>query len=150
MSIVCMTAKGTASATVGAALLAALCLGGCSTTAGIEANGKTAWNQDGKPELSTKVVINNSSLAGDVEIVDMKSSLAGNLMIAQVSLRSTGRGELPLQYRFAWYDAQGMELNAATGGWNPLTIYGRESKMIRGVAPDPRAHEFKLKLREAE
>jgi len=72
------------------------------------------------------------------------------MMKAQVSLRSRDRDTVSIQYRFDWFDAQGMEINANTGAWKPLIIYGRESRTIQGVAPDPRAHEFKLKIREPE
>lgn len=133
-----------------AGMLAALSAGGCSTTSGIEATGKKAWNQEGAPELSKNIVINNSSLAGDVEVVDVKSAMAGNLMKAQVTLRSKDRDTIPIQYKFDWYDAQGMEIVANTGAWKPFLVYGRETKTIQGVAPDPRAHEFKLKIREKD
>lgn len=131
-------------------MLTALCSGGCSTTAGIETGGKKSWNQEGAPELNKNVVINNRSLAGDIEIVDLKSAMAGNLMKAQVSLRSKDRDTVPIQYKFDWYDTQGMEIGANTGAWKPFLVNGRETKTIQGVAPDPRAHEFKLKIREPD
>lgn len=131
-------------------LLAALCSGGCSTTAGIEATGKTVWNQDGAPELNKQVIINNRSLAKDIEVSDMKSALAGDLMRAQVSLRSRDRDTVNIQYRFAWFDPQGMEIGANTGAWKPFIVYGRETRTIQGVAPDPRAREFKLQIREPD
>lgn len=131
-------------------LSAALCLGGCATTAGIEASGKRDWNQEGAPELRRKVVINNSSLAGDIVVVDMKNAMAGDLLKAQVSLRSRDRDTLPIQYRFEWLDADGVEIAAGSGAWKPFLIYGRETRTIQGVAPDPRAHEFRLKIREPD
>ena len=131
-------------------MVAAFCAGGCSTTAGIEATGKKTWNQEGAPELSKNVVFNNRSLAGDIEIADLKSARVGDLMKAQASLRSKSRDTIPIQYKFDWYDAQGMEIAANTGAWKPLLVYGRETRTIQGVAPDPRAHEFKLKIRESD
>jgi len=133
-----------------AALLAVAGVSGCSTTSGAEAVGKTVWNDEGARELSKKVVFNNSSLAGDIQIVDLQSVLAGNIMKAQAVLKSKDRETLSLQYRFDWYDANGMEINSGAGSWKPLLITGRESKTIQSVAPDPRAKEFKLKIREAE
>ena len=144
-----MRKQGMASASaLGFVLLAALSCGGCGTT-GVEASGKKIWTQEGAPDLSRQIVINNASLARSVEIVDMKSGMVGSLMKAQVSLRSKQYGTLPMQYRFDWFDGQGMQI-AANSSWNPLIVYGGESKTVQGVAPDPRAKEFKLKLREAE
>jgi uncharacterized protein YcfL len=133
-----------------AAVVTTVGLSGCSTTSGVEATGKTVWSDEGARELGKKVIFNNSSLAGDVQIVDMQSALAGDLMRAQVSLKSKDGDTLKLQYRFDWYDGTGMEINSGAGAWKPLLLFGKESKTVQGVAPDPRAKEFKLKIRESE
>ena len=135
-----------------ALLLAASLLGaaGCSTTAGIEATGKNDWDQDGARILVKNVVINNSGLAGDIQVLDLKSAMAGDMMKAQVTLRSKDRDTINIQYAFNWFDAQGMAVGSGTTVWKPFIIYGRESKVIQGVAPDPRARQFKINIREAE
>lgn len=133
-----------------AALTATVSLNGCGTTAGVEAGGKTVWNDEGARELSKKVVFESSSLAGDLKVVDLQSALAGNMMRAQATLKSKDRDTLSFQYRFDWYDASGMEINSGAGSWKPLIITGRETKTVQSVAPDPRAKEFKLKIRGAE
>ena len=133
-----------------AALMITVSLNGCSTTAGVEAGGKTVWNDEGARELSKKVVFNSSSLAGDLQVVDLQSALAGNMMRAQATLKSRDKDTLSFQYRFDWYDANGIEINSGTGSWKPLIITGKETKTVQGVAPDPRAREFKLKLRGAD
>jgi uncharacterized protein YcfL len=133
------------------ALLMALAAGimaGCSTTAGIEGVGKTDWDQEGARTLTKNVIINNSSLAGDIEILDMKSFMAGDMMKAQVALRSKDRDTLNIQYAFEWYDLNGMVVGGSTTVWKPLLVLGREVRSIQGVAPDPRGREFKLKIRE--
>lgn len=132
------------------ALGAALGLAGCSTTAGVEMTGKSAWNDEGARTLEKKVIFNNSGLAGDIEIVEVKSAMAGDIMRAQATLRSKDRDTLPFQYRFDWFDANGLEINSGAGSWKPLLLVGRETKTIQAVAPDPRAREFKLKLREPD
>jgi uncharacterized protein YcfL len=131
-------------------LVAALCAGGCSTTAGIEARGTRTYNEDGAPGLDKQVVINNSGLARDIAVTDLKGVTVGNLLKAQASLRSKDRDTVPIQYKFDWFDAEGMELAAGGSAWKPLLVHGRETKTIQGVAPDPRAREFKLKIREPE
>lgn len=125
-------------------------LGGCSTTGGVEATGKTGWDDQGARSLETNIVFSSSGLKGDVNIVDLKSTLAGDIMRAQVLLRSKDNDTLQLQYRFEWYDAGGTEINSGSGSWKPLILNGRETKTVQGVAPDPRAKEFKLKLREQD
>lgn len=135
-----------------ASVLAVAILGlcGCAGTTGIDATGKKSWDQDGAPGLDTKVVINNSSLAGDIEIDAINSAMAGNMMRAQVTLRSKDRDTISIQYRFAWFDKQGIEINPNTGAWKPFLLYGREKRTIQGLAPDPRAKEFKVSIRELQ
>lgn len=135
---------------VAVALTGALGLAGCSTTAGVEATGRTAWDEQGARTLEKNVVFNNSGLKGDIQIVDVKSVMAGDVMRAQATLRSKDKSTMPFQYRFEWYDAGGLEINSGAGSWKPLILYGRESKTIQAVAPDPRAKEFKLKIREPD
>ena len=132
------------------AIVASLGLSGCSTTAGVEATGKTTWDEQGARSLEKKIVFNNSGLEGDIQIVDIKSVMAGDVMRVQATLLSKDRDTLPFQYRFDWYDGGGMEINSGAGSWKPLILYGRESKTIQAVAPDPRAKEFKLKIREPD
>ena len=132
------------------AMIASLGLAGCSTTAGVETSGKTSWDEQGARTLDKNVLFNNSGLQGDIQIVAVKSARAGDMMRAQVTLRSKDRDTLPFQYRFEWYDAGGMEINSGAGSWKPLILYGRESKTVQSVAPDPRAKEFKLKIREPD
>jgi uncharacterized protein YcfL len=135
---------------IAAVLIASLGLVGCSTTAGVETTGKTAWDEQGARTLEKNVVFNNSGLKGDIQIVDVKGAMAGDMMRAQATLRSKDRDTLPFQYRFEWFDANGMEINSGSGSWKPLILYGRESKTVQSVAPDPRAKEFKLKIREPD
>jgi uncharacterized protein YcfL len=129
-------------------LIAAFCVSGCSTTGGIVATGKTTWNQEGAPELNKNVAIKNSRLAGDIEIVDIKSTTVGGLMMAQASLRSKSSDEVQIQYKFDWYDAQGME-RGGNGAWKPFILYSKQDRTVQGVAPDPRVKEFKLEIRES-
>lgn len=133
-----------------AVLITALGLAGCSTTAGVETTGKMAWDEQGARTLEKNVLFSNSGLKGDIQIVDVKGMMAGDIMRAQATLRSKDRDTLPFQYRFDWYDASGIEINSGAGSWKPLILYGRESKTIQAVAPDPRAKEFKLKIREPD
>lgn len=132
------------------AMVAFLGLSGCSTTAGVEATGKTSWDEQGARSLEKKIVFNSGGLKGDLQIVDIRSVQVGDIMRVQATLRSRDRDTLQFQYRFDWYDAGGMEINSGAGSWKPVLLSGREIKTIQSVAPDPRAKEFKLKIREMD
>lgn len=131
-------------AAVFAAMLVVAGLTGCRATSGIEASGKVD-----EAGFEKKIVINNRGLSKEIEITDIKSTFVGDIMKVQVSLHSKDRDTVPVQYRFDWFDAQGFDLNA-NQAWKPFLLYGKEVKVIQGVAPDQRAKEFKLKLRDPD
>jgi uncharacterized protein YcfL len=126
-----------------------LLFSGCSTrTAGLEANASSVAAPAPSMDLSQFVVMNSRYIANRVEVVDMKSALVGDLMKANVTLSSKTSSTLKLQYQFAWFNAQGMEINPEAATWTPLIIYGRETKTVQGVGPNPSAKAFKVKLRD--
>lgn len=125
-------------------------LSGCSATSGAEGRAKVGWTDEGAPILNTRVVYNSSSLSREVAILEMTSSKAGDMLLAQVTMRSKAGDTINLQYKFEWYDLGGLALNSSSATWKPLMLYGKESKTIQGVAPDPRGREFKLLLRDAD
>jgi len=125
-------------------------LPGCSPTAGAEGRAKVGWTDDGAPLLNTKVVYNNSTLSRKVAIEEMTSSKAGDMLLEQVTMRSKAGETINLQYKVEWFDLNGLALNAASATWKPLVIYGKESKTIQGLAPDPRGRDYKLLLRDAD
>ena len=125
-------------------------LSGCAATSGAEGRAKVGWTDEGAPLLNTKVVYNSSTLARKVAIEEMTSSKAGDMLRAQVTMRSKAGDTINLQYKFEWFDLNGLALNAAAATWKPLIIYGKESKTIQGLAPDPRGRDYKLLLRDAD
>lgn len=129
-------------------ILMALSLTGCSTTAGIEGSMSAATGQDGQTVYRKNVIINNDSLARNIQIVDMKSDFLGNLLRAHVSLLNKDNDTINLQFKFSWFDEGGRELDPDTDAWTPVILYGNESKSLQGVAPNPNAKEFKIKIRE--
>lgn len=138
-----------ATALVAGCLGVALCAGGCA--AGIEPVGGKTPGHWIVPETGRNVVVDRRSMIGDVEIIATKSAMAGDVLKAEILLRISPKSKdpdmVPLQYRFDWYDAHGREIPANEGKWVPMLLFGRETQTIRGVAPDPRAREFRLKIR---
>ena len=121
---------------------------GCATkTSGIQGAAATAESPDGMVQSSQYVIIDNSRLARGLQIVDLKSQFVGDLLKAQVSIVSKYSKTLEFQYKFLWFDAQGMEINAGSLPWTPLTLFGNESKTVQAVAPNPSARVFKISFR---
>lgn len=132
--------------------LLAGCLGllaaGCATTSGTEATGTVVENER-TAALNKSIIFNNRGLAGDIEITDIKSTYIGDFLKVQVSLRSHARDTVPVQYSFAWFDGKGFEISS-NQAWKPFIVYGKETRTIHGIAPDPHVKSFKLKLRDPD
>jgi uncharacterized protein YcfL len=52
-------------------------------------------------------------------------------------------------YRFEWFDANGMQVNNVISAVIPDQIEGKESKMISSIAPSPSCKDFRVKFIEA-
>lgn len=131
-------------------ILGIAALSGCSATSGAEGRGKVGWTDEGAPVLNTNVVYNSTSLSRKVTIEEMTSSKAGDIVLVQVTMRSKAGETINLQYKFEWYDLSGLALDMTSATWKPLILYGKESKTIQDLAPNPLGREFKLLLRDAD
>jgi uncharacterized protein YcfL len=131
----------------GAALLALVMAGCAANTSGIEGSASATWGPEGDMQMSKFVVINNERVAGNIQIVDLKSGFVGDLMRANVTLVSKTSSTQNLEYKFVWFDLNGMEITPDGSAWKPLILYGNETKTIQAVAPNPSAKEFKVKIK---
>ena len=89
---------------------------------------------------------------GDTEdrlkILNVVAAKAGDLAKASVELQNDSSFSWKFEYRFKWYDAAGMEINADSTAWTPVSIMARETKSLQALAPNPTAATFKLFLQE--
>lgn len=120
----------------------------CATsTSGIEGTASSIETPEGNMQVSKFVIVNNPRVARGIQIVDLKTSYVGDLLKAQVTLVSKYSKTLSFQYKFAWFNKDGVEIDPDSEPWTPLILYGNESKTIQAVAPNPAAREFKVKIR---
>ena len=119
-------------------------LTGCAT--GISGKSAVVKGPNGYTQ-DNRVIIDNANLGWCIKIAELKSSFVGDLMNTNVTLVSQEDSTLNLQYKFLWYNAQGVEISSESSPWLPLIIYGRETKQVHSVAPNPSAREFKIELR---
>ncbi len=124
-------------------------LNGCAAkkTSGMEGAAAVMEGPDGDLATSNFVIVNNPELARGIQIVDLRSAFVGDLLQASVTLVSKYSKTVKAQYKFAWFDKAGMEIQPDGEPWQALVMHGNESKTIQGVAPDNRAREFKIKIR---
>ena len=125
---------------------------GCSTdTSGISGKGTVGIGPAGTTaQMNNLMVVNNPSVARMVQIVDMKFEYVGDLLKGTVMLVSKRSSTIKAQYKFSWYNEQGIEEAIDGSPWSPIVFYGYESKMIQAVAPNNRCRSFKINIREQQ
>ena len=136
---------------MGIAILMALplmtILSGCSSTSGIQGSSAIMDDSSGDIQHSEYVIVNNPKVARGLQIVDMATKRIGNMLSANITLVSKYSDTQQYQYKFAWFDADGLEIDPAGDVWIPFIMYGNETKTIQGVSPNPSARQFKVNLR---
>lgn len=98
-------------------------------------------------------------MAKRIEVADVITATRNELMTVQVSLRNNGeeefwptfwryasfqfaspsRKDVALEYRFRWFDKEGLLLDAQTTTWQPVVIRNKFTEVIRGLATSSNA-----------
>ena len=113
---------------------------GCSTA------GTTAVQSQGQDQAALQ--FEDRALASQIVITGTANKQVGDLMQAQVSLQSRRDRSLRVQYRFAWFDAGGVELERTSQPYYDLIIEGRDAVTVSAVAPSASATTYRVKLRK--
>ena len=131
------------------AALAAALAAGCASpnTSGLTVGAET----DEEGNLQQILQVDNAKLARQLHVDDLTVGQTKNgLMKAGVKLTSRQNKSIVAQSKFAWFDADGAEIDPDTDPWRPLVLHGKETRTIQGVAPTAAAVSFKLRVRAGE
>lgn len=131
------------------ALLAAVLLAGCAApnTTGITASAVP----DETGIYQQYLQADNTRLARQVLVRDIRCDQTANgLMRASATLTSARNKTMQIQAKFAWFDAAGFEIDPDAETWRVLTLEGRDTRPIVGIAPSPAAESFRIRIRTAD
>ena len=131
------------------ALLAAVLLVGCAApnTTGITAS--VAPDESGVYQQYLQA--DNTRLARQILVRDVRCDQTANgLMRASATLTSARNKSMQVQAKFAWFDAAGFEIDPDAETWRVITIEGRDTRPLVGIAPSPAAESFRIRVREAD
>ncbi len=119
-------------------LLAAWLISGCaSNTTGLSVDG-----------ASQRVLFGDQVLAGRIQIEDISTTEIHGQTRGLVRISSQYRGDQHLQYRFYWYDAEGLEVNVQPGPWKQIILRGDEMLPLSEVSVNPQGKQFRVQIRE--
>ena len=132
MKLACMTAFA----------LACTVAAGCRTTAGTSV---VMNHQTG----GSVVYEGNTRLHNEVAVTAVTyDKVPAGLNRVNIQLTSLVQRQLRLQYRIAWFNAEGMEIDGDARTYRPLILQGLDSVTVTGVANHPSAVTSRLRLRE--
>lgn len=134
--------------TIWMAALTAAMLGGCAQRS---VNTVEAAQIEGRPTIvPDKRVQTDASLSGKIAIIEVREGMTeGDLRRVQVELVNQSRKAMNVNYRFDWYDVNGMAVDTPLSIWKPISVQGGQPFSIAAVAPHPRAVDFRVMLLEA-
>ena len=122
--------------------LAGTLFSGCHTTAGTS----VVLNHDTGSSL---VCEGNTRLHNNLAVTGVTYDKVPNgLNRVNFQLASLVQRDQHLQYRIAWFNSEGMEIDAETRTYRPLLIHGLDSVTVTGVANSPSAVTSRLRVRE--
>ncbi len=115
---------------------------GCHTTAGTS----VVLNHDTGGSL---ICEGNTRLHNAMAVTAVTYDKVPNgLNRVNIQLSSLVQRDQFLQYRIAWYNSEGMEIDADTRSYRPLTLHGLDAVTVTGVANSPAAVTSRLRVRE--
>lgn len=119
---------------LGVALLA---LGGCYTrTSGIIVD-------------NGKIIVNEWRIANKIEYVgEITAKTELGFSRAQVEIVNKKRYDYRFQYKFTWFDADGLVIDETANVWKTDLVHGLDSAWLEAVCESPRAAKYRISIRK--
>ncbi|MAX25015.1 MAG: hypothetical protein CMJ19_10970 [Phycisphaeraceae bacterium] len=126
-------------------VLLAVMVTGCQTVNTYE----PAESKADKHIVFDKRVITDDSLSNKAQLQQLISShTPDGFLRVQAQLYNGTNKRAKFNYRFEWFDEAGMLIDTPLSTWKQISLAGRETSMIQGMAPTKNTVDFKLKLLE--
>jgi uncharacterized protein YcfL len=129
-----------------AASLLMLAMTACRTAVNTVENADTSGVSN---IIEDKRVVTDSTLAGRVNVTAINERIAPN-GFKQIQVQLTNRKNTiqTIFYNVEWFDADGMKVTTASGGWTQQQFMPRESLYVVFTAPTINSNDFLIKLME--
>jgi len=130
-----------------AALTTTLLISGCKNVAPVTSGTGTSQIAPGQ-KFEKHLQVHNPELGKKLHISDIRSRTNNDLLEINLSLSSTYKKTLKLQYQFTWFDKDGFVIEAGKSPWQPLDLHGMQTATVPGLAPTTHVASFSLYVRE--
>ena len=104
----------------------------------------------------TPNVVNDKRFVTDGFLADRLQLTGINTVNVRVGFFSqmwsglTGENPYRIQYRFTWFDKDGMAVDSIVSTWKEMTVIPGEEVQIQSIAPSRDCKDFSISLKEAE
>ncbi|MDW6003676.1 YcfL family protein [Vibrio mangrovi] len=95
-----------------------------------------------------RILFGDNVLASEVEVKDISTAEVNDHTRGVVRVKNKTSSDQHIQYRFYWYDEQGLEVNARPGPWRQAIIRGMDEVSLSEVSVSPKAVNFRVQIRE--
>jgi len=99
-------------------------------------------------KFSKHLQVDNPELGKKLHISDIRSRTNNDFLEINLSLTSTYKKTLKLQYQFTWFDKDGFVIEAGKSPWQPLDLHGMQTATVPGLAPTTQVASFSIYVRE--
>ncbi|AEH32845.1 DUF1425 domain-containing protein [Vibrio anguillarum] len=118
-------------------LLVTFSLIGCAeNTAGLRVDG-----------ASQKVLFGDNVLGNRLVVEDIATNQVDGHTRGLVRLVSHYQGDQIIEYRFSWYDDDGLEVNNRQSPWKQKIISGMETVSLSEISVNPNGKQFRVQIR---
>ncbi len=81
----------------------------------------------------------------NIEVGAIRVARENGFLTVKAQLSNTSSRNRTLYYRFAWLGNDGFPV-AAEETWKPMSLYGSQSTVLQGIAPVPKATDFRIEV----
>ena len=128
-------------------MTALVALAGCKTVNTVE----RAVPVNPPTPLNDRRVVTDSGLGRIAQVVRVNQAVvSGDLLRIDVDIFNNASSQQRFNYVFEWFDQDGMAVFSPMSRWRSQIIEGKETVTLTGIAPNPRAKDFRLKLQESK
>jgi len=90
-----------------------------------------------------------STTADDLLRVQITAVNVRTGFFSQMWSGMTRENPYPIQYKFTWFDRNGMAVDSIVSTWKDMTVIPGEEVQIQSVAPNRDCKDFTIQLKEA-
>lgn len=132
-------------------LLITLCITvlsyGCKNIAPVTSGTGTDNISPGQ-EFVEHLQLDNKELSEKVHISKLLTRTTNDLLEINLTLKSSYKKTLKLQYQFTWFDKYGFVIEPGKSPWKPLDLHGMQFVDVAALAPTEAVATFKIYVRE--